>query len=367
MRKTFQYRLLASQQVFQKAEHWLDLCRNLYNCALEERITAYKQGRRSISIFDQKKELPKLKQILPEYKKIDAQTLEDVLQRLDRAYKGFFRRLKNGEKPGFPRFKGKNRYDSFTLRQTSWKLDGKYLVIRNLGRFKLRLSRPIEGDIKTVTIRRRSTGKWFVSFSCDNVPLRPLPKTSKAVGIDVGCQFFLTDSNGSRVENPRFFKRSQDALIKRQQRLSRRIKGSHRREKARILVAKAHEKIRNQRRDFHFKVANELIKAYDTICIEKMPAFSSWRSLNKSMRDVAWFEFFDILRFKAEEAGREVIEVPSKDTSQTCSQCSAQLPDDLKIHTHLCPSCGLVIDRHFNAALNILRAGQALQQPCTGS
>lgn len=365
-KKSFQYRIQANSQIINRAEHWLSLCRDLYNTALNQRIVFWNSRHRPISCYEQMKQLPNLKAEIAEYSQVGSQVLQDVLKRLDKAYQGFFRRVKNGDKPGFPRFKGKDRYESFTLKQWGWSLEGKYLFIRNIGKFKLRLSRPIESDIKTVTIRRRPTGKWFVIFSCDNVPSKPLPKTNKTIGIDVGCQFFLTKSDGGTVENPRFFKKSQDILAKRQQSLSRRAKDSNRRNKARILVAKAHEKIRNQRRDFHFKIANKLVKSYDTIFIEKMTSWNSWRSLNRSMRDVAWFEFFDILRFKAEEAGREVVKVPSKGTSQTCSECGAQLPDDLSIRVHSCPSCGLSIDRHFNAALNILRAGQALRDiPCT--
>ncbi len=365
MKKTFKYRLLANPQVFLKADYWLELCRRLYNAALEQRITIYRQNKGSISCFSQIKQLPELKAAFSEYHDVGSQVLQEVLERLDKAYDGFFRRVKNGDTPGFPRFKDRNRYDSFTLKQAGWKLDGKYLSIRNVGRFKLRLSRPIEGDVKTVTICRASTGKWYVCFSCDNVSTKPLPQTGRSVGIDVGCESFLTTSEGMKVENPRFSKKSQDILAMRQQRLSRRVKGSRRREKARILVGKAHEKIYNQRRDFHFKIANQLLKYYDTIFIEKMNSWNGHRSLNRSMRDVAWFGFFDILCWKAEEAARTVIEVPAKDTSQLCSQCGARVPKDLSVRVHSCPSCGLTIDRDINAALNILRVGQTLRDSRT--
>jgi putative transposase len=305
------------------------------------------------------KQLPELKVAFPEYSDVGSQVLQEVLERLDKAYANFFRRVKNGNgKAGFPRFRGKDRYDSFTLKQCGWKLNGKYLSIRKVGRFKLRLSRPIEGDIKTVTIRKASTSKWYVCFSCDNVPEKPLPQNGKSIGIDVGCESFLTTSEGMKVENPRFFKKSQDILTLRQQKLCRRVKGSNRRCKARILVAKAHEKVYNQRRDFHFKLANQLLKHYDTIYIEGMNSWNSHRTLNRSMRDVAWFGFFEILNAKAEEAGRRVIEVPAKDTTQLCSQCGARVPKDLSVRIHSCPSCGLSIDRDFNSALNILGSGR---------
>lgn len=359
--KAFKYRIEANNQTISKAENWITLCRHLYNTALEQRISIYKQDRGSISCYDQINQLPELKKAFPEYKEVSSQTLQDVIERLDGAYSAFFRRVKNGEKPGFPRFKGMNRYDSFTLKQAGWKLEGKYLTIKNIGRFKIRLSRPVGGKIKTVTIRRTPTGKWFVYFSCNNIPDKPLPKTNNIIGIDVGCESFLTTSNGDKIENPRFFNKSKDILAMRQQRLSKRHKGSNRRNKARILVAKSYEKIRNQRRNFHFKVANQLIRENDVICIEKMNSWNSNRGLNRSMRDVAWFGFFNILHFKAEEASREVIEVPARNTSQACSQCGCIVPKDLPIRIHHCPHCGLTLDRDHNAALNILRLGQSLQ------
>jgi len=360
MKKTFQYRIKSNWLTYQKAEKWLSLCRQLYNDSLNERIIAYKENKKPISQYEQMKRLPQLKRVFPDFKQINSQTLQDVIQRLDKAYQGFFRRVKNKEKAGFPRFKGQNRYDSFTLKQTGWKLQNNYLEIKKIGRFKLFLSRPIEGEIKTITIRRDSTNKWFACFSCDNLPQKLLPKTNKEIAIDVGCESFLTDSNGQKTDNPRFFKKSQDILATRQQRLSQKIKNSNRKNKARLLVAKIHEKIFRQRKDFHFKVANKLVKENDKIYIEKFRAFRSFKGLNRSMRDAAWFQFFNILRFKAAEAGREVIEVPAKNTSQMCSKCGQIIEKNLSIRIHQCP-CGLKIDRDWNAALNILRLGQSLR------
>jgi len=361
MKKSFKYRIYSNQETVQKAEKWLTLCRQLYNDCLNERIIAYKERRESISAYQQMKKLPYLKKTFPEYKQIGSQVLQDVIQRLDKAYQSFFRRVKNGKKAGFPRFKGFNRYDSFTLKQTGWKLEGRYLVIKNIGKFKIKLSCPIEGAIKTVTIYRSSSGKWFVCFSCVDVSLKSLPKTDKEVGIDMGCESFLTDSYSRNIDNPRFFKKSQDLLKVRQQRLSQKKKGSQRRNKARILVAKAHEKVFNQRRDFHYKVANQLLQDNDVVYIEKMNSWNSHRALNRSMRDVAWFQFFNILKWKAEEAAtRKIIEVPTKNTSQICSNCGKIVPKDLSIRIHQC-SCGLSIDRDYNSALNILRFGQNLR------
>lgn len=360
MRKTFKYKIKSNQKTYQKAEKWLTLCRQLYNEYLNERIISYKERRESITQYNQMKYLPQLKKICPEFKQVNSQTLQNVIQRLDKAFQGFFRRVKekNG-KVGPPRFKGKNRYDSFTLKQTGWKLDRKYLTIKNIGRFRIFLSRPIEGDIKTVTIKRTSTSKWFVYFNCDNVLEKWFPKTNREIAIDVGCKTFLTDSSGNKIDNPRFFKKSCVIAKKKQQELSRKVKGSTRWKQTRILVAKIHEKIANQRKDFHFKTANKLIKENDVIYVEKIKSWNSFRVFNRSMRDVAWFQFFNILRFKAAEAGREVIEVYTKNTSQMCSRCRKIVPKDLSTRVHKCPFCGLEINRDWNAALNILRLGQS--------
>jgi putative transposase len=363
MRKCFRYRLKANDETLEKAENWLSLCRQMYNDCLKERIESYKKEKKSISQSQQKKALPLLKRISPQFKQINSQTLQDVIERLDKAFQGFFRRVKNKEKVGFPRFKGQNRYDSFTLKQTGWKLKLKEqsLEIKNIGKFKLIYHRPIEGTIKTITIRKTLTNKWFVSFSCDDVPKKPLPKTGKEIGIDMGCESFLTDSNGSKIDNPRFLNKSQNILTMRQQRLSLRKEGSHRRNKTRVLVAKIQERISNQRKDFHFKVANQLIKSADTIHIEKLKNWKTFKKLNRSLRDVSWFQFFSILKVKAAEAGRQIIEVPAQNTSQICSRCGVEVPKGLKVRIHHCSLCGLTINRDWNSALNILRLGMSLQ------
>jgi putative transposase len=361
MKKTFKYRIGANKDTFARAQKVLELCRTLYNLCLDQRKQSWKSYQKSISKNNQIKQLPDLKNGSPEFKQVPSQTLQDVVERVDKAFLGFFRRIKSGEKPGYPRFKGFDRYDSWTLKQAGWKLKDKYLTIQKIGKFNIKLSRPIEGTIKTVTIRKTLSGKWYVCFSCDNVPTKPLPKTNKQIGIDVGCESFLTDSNARKIDNPRFFKKSQDILTMRQQKLSCKKKGSNRRKKAKILVAKIYEKILNQRKDFHFKTANQLLKENDVVCIEKLNSWNTWRGLNRSMRDVAWFNFFSILKAKAEEAGRQIVEVPARGTSQICSRCGKEVPKDLSVRIHNCPFCHLVIDRDYNSALNILRLGQSLR------
>jgi putative transposase len=362
MRKTFLYKASVSRSTAVSCLRWLSLCQDLYNTALEQRIDAYRRCGISLSWYSQCYELPALKEVFPEYKEVGSEVLQDVLQRLDRAYKAFFRRLKTGDKPGFPRFKGRDRYDSFTLKRTGWQLEGRYLFIRKVGRFKLFLSRPVDGRIKTVTVRRTSAGKWLVAFSCDQVPARQYPEATGEVGIDVGIRSFCADSEGGTVENPLYFKKAGQILRRRQRSLSRKVKGSSRRSKARILVARVHEKVNNQRRDFLHKTAYEYVRKYKVIHIETLRIRNMVRNrLAKPILDSSWGAFFSILCAKAEEAGRTVVKVPPHGTSRVCSGCGETVDKTIAQRVHKCPHCGLIIDRDLNASINILRAGQALQ------
>ncbi len=363
MKKTFLYRAKLSRQTEKACLAWLDTCRQLYNLALEQRVMAWKEYRKSIYGYDQVVQLPSLKKAFPEFKVVGSQCLQDVVERLDRAFKAFFRRVKKGEKPGYPRFKSYLRYKSFTLKQAGWRLNGRYLYINNIGRFKLFLSCPIEGDIKTVTIIRKSTGKWFVSFSCDDVPEKKLSPTGKDIGIDVGIKAFCVDSDGNKVDNPQFLKESLKLLKRRQRSLSRKKKGSARRHKAKYLVARTHEKVANQRKDFLHKTANQYIKHYDKIFIEDLQIKNMVRNrhLARSISDASWGMFFNLLTYKAEEAGRELATVIPNNTSQICSGCGEKVPKSLSIRIHKCPFCGLVLDRDENAAINIIALGQRVQ------
>ena len=365
MRKTYKCRVLGNQAAFAKADEWLTLCRRLYNAALEQRIMAYKGHGITLSYYTQIRDIPDLRSTFPEYAAIPSHTLRDPLRRVDLAYRAFFRRLKGNGKAGFPRFKGRDRYDSFTMQQSGWKLEDKYLTVKNVGRFKLRLSRPIEGVIKTVTMRRAATGKWYVCFSCDNVPERRLPETGKAVGLDLGITSFVVDSEGNKADNPQYHKEALAELRRKQRKLSRRVKGSNRRRKARAQVAQAHEKVSNQRRDFLHKLANHYVQNYDAICIEDLNVKGMVRNhhLARSILDSSWGIFVGLITYKAEEAGRDLVRIGRFDpSSKRCGACGA-IHQDLRLSDRqwVCQSCGVLHDRDHNAAVNILRAGQALR------
>jgi putative transposase len=365
MKKTFKYRLLGNNKTFAKAENCLYLCRWLYNTALSQRISIYKQNKGKISCYEQNNQLPELKKTFPEYASISSQSLQDVIERLDKAYKNFFRRVKKGEdKVGFPRFKSKGRYDSFTLKDTGWILNKNYLIIEKIGKFKLRLSRPIEGNIKTITVNKESTGKWYVCFNCDNVPEKKLPESDESIGLDVGIKSYLTDSEGNKVENPKFLKKALSKLRRKQRKLSRAERGSNRRKNTKIQVAKCHEEVRNQRGDFLHKLANDYIKNYDTIYVENLQIENMVKNhkLARDIDDCSWSKFFGLLSYKAVETGRKLVKVNPRYTSMKCSNCG-EINHELKLSDRkwVCISCGALHDRDYNAAKNIKRVGQTQQ------
>jgi len=363
MRKSFSYRASLSPSTERRAFKWLRLCRQLYNACLEQRADAYQRCGKSVSRWQQDKELVNLKVELPDYKTVGSHVLQNVVARVDMAFQNFFRRVKRGEKPGYPRFRGRDRYDSFMFPdKAGWKLDGRRLIIKNVGTFKLFLSREILGDIKTVTVRHTSTGKWFVSFSCDNVPGKVLEHCDKEIGIDVGLKVFLADSEGNFVENPRFFQESEKKLRVKQRKLSRAKRGSTRRKSAKRQVSRVHEKITNQRKDFTNKIALKYVQENGTIYVEDLKILNMVKNkhLSKSIADASWAQFTSRLEVAAAEAKRSVVKVNPRNTSQICL-CGEVVKKSLAVRVHRCNACGLEMDRDTLAAKNILRFGQNRQ------
>ena len=337
-------------------------CRTRYNAALEQRIWLWKTRGVSITCSQQQAELPDLKTALPDYTAIHSQVLQDVLTRLDRADQAFFRRVKAGEKPGFPRFQGRYRYHSFTYKQfgNGARFDNGFLVLSKIGRVAVRWSRPLHGTPKTVTSAREADG-WYACLSCEGVPTQPLPMTGRETGIDVGVKVFLVTAQGLVVENPRHFRTGERRVAKADKAVARCQKGSHGRRKALARRAKAYQHVKRQRLDFHHKVALQLLRDNDTIYLEELQVANLVRNkrLAKSINDAGWGQFRTILEAKVACAGRRVVAIPAHYTSQDCSGCGERVPKSLSVRTHGCPACGLVIDRDKNAAINILRAGQA--------
>jgi putative transposase len=310
--------------------------------------------------------LPGVKEAMPEYAEVNAQVLQDVVLRVDHAFQAFFRRIKNGETPGYPRFHGRDRYNSFTYPQVGdhggARLDNGFLVHSKIGRIAVRWSRPIEGTPKTLTLSKEADG-WYVAISCADVPTQPLPSTGRETGIDLGIEAFATLSDGTRIFHPGWYRKAERALKTAQRRVSRRKTGSHRRRKAVKLLAKAHQRVRRQRQDFHHKTALAIVRENDVIYHEELQVRNMVRNhhLAKSIADAGWSAFLSILGYKAACAGRSVVAVNPAFTSQRCSGCSVMVQKGLSVRWHSCPDCGTSLHRDHNAAKNIERLGQSLR------
>jgi putative transposase len=363
-RKTFTYKLNPTPAQEREFERVLGLCRRLYNTALEQRITAWERCRISVSRFEQEAELKAIRAEFPEYAAIHSHLLQDVLARLDKTYQAFFRRVRRGEKAGFPRDKGRGRFRSFTFKEygNGARLDNSFLVLSKIGRVAVRWSCPLEGTPKLVTRSREADG-WYVALSCAEAPVQHLPATSQETGLDLGLESFATLANGTVIHNPRCYRKAERRLKTVQRRVSRRKKGGNRRKKAVKLLARAHQMVRRQRRDFHHKAALALLQHYNTIYYEALQTANMLknRRLAKSIADAGWAQFLGILAFKAVNAGKQAVAVPPAYTSQACSGCGVLVWKGLSVRWHACPDCGMSLHRDHNAARNIERAGQALR------
>jgi len=335
MRKSYRFRIYPTSNQRVKLITTLTTCRHLYNDALAERRDQGKFNRliadwqlfpwgkpEWINYYDQQRDLPRNK---TEYQKqVWGHALQNVLRRVEKSYNDFFERVKKGKKPGYPRFKGRNRYNSFTYPDTygiGYKIiDGK-LKLSKIGILKMVQHREIEGTIKTCTIKR-DVDQWYVSFSCEVEP-ELLHPTGKSIGIDVGLEKLVTLSNGEEVKPPRFLRQSEKKLTRAQKSLSNKKKGSNNRDKQRIEVAKIHRKIRNQREDFNHKLSRELVNTYDLIVFEKLQIQNMMKNhcLAKSINDASWSKLIEYTKSKAGYAGRVVEQVNPRNTSKTCSVC----------------------------------------------
>jgi putative transposase len=306
-----------------------------------------------VTFARQSAQLPAIKEVRPEYYEINAQVLQDVLHRLERACAAFFRRVQAGERPGYPRYQGRDRYNSFTYPQVGAPgghgghggavVDGGMLSLSKIGRIRLRLHRPLHGAPKTVTIRREADG-WYACISCAEVPSEPLPPTGQETGIDVGLKVFLITADGEVVANPRHYRKAERRLARAQRRVSRRTKGSRRRRKAVQLLKRHHQTVQRQRRDFHHKAALALLQQFDTISLENLQVRNLVRNhhLAKSISDAAWRQFCTLLEAKAACAGRPVLAIPPAYTSQDCSgvlpdgsRCTQRVAKSFSVRIHV--------------------------------
>lgn len=348
--KAYKYKLEPNCKQKQLLLQQLDLCRGLYNMCLEQ-----KQYQR-IGQFEQMRQLTELKQAFPEYKNCHAHMLQNVIKRLDKSFQNFFRRLKEGGKAGYPRFKGKNRFDSLTF-SDGFKLSGKYLQVSKLGNIKVRLSRELPADavVKTFNIKRSVNG-WFATLAFEYTPV-PLPKSKKKIGIDVGIENYAALSDGTFIQNPRFYECGQAELRRAQRRVARRTnKKSNRRRKAVVLLQKVHARIANRRMDFLHKETTKLVRKFGTIVFENLNIKGLAQGiLSKQVLDASWGTFISMSEWKAEEAvNRKVLKVPAPYTSQECPNCGNKKKKSLSERKHKCEKCGYTTHRDTAAAQVIL-------------
>ena len=366
MVKSFKYRLRPTKKQENILLSHIDECRILYNQLLCARIQAWEKRKQSLSKYDQDKTLPMLKGEYEPFTLVHSQVLQQVSQRVDLAFKGFFRRLKEraktGEKAGFPRYKGQHRYDSITYPQfsNSCRLDSKGLRLSKIGCIRVVQHRPLGGVPKTCTITRTATGKWFASIPCDIGDIDKNTTFERPVGIDIGLEKFAMFSDKTKVSNPRFLRKEEKSLAKAQRNWDKVKKASaKKREKARKVVARVHERIRNKRHNFAHQESRKMVNEYDFIVAEKLEPqkMQKNRRLSKSISDAAWSLFRHCLEYKAEEAGIGFKAVDPKYTSQDCSACGHREKKKLSQRVHHCKQCGYKTDRDHNAAINILTLG----------
>ena len=375
MRKTYKYRIYPSPTQSTILNKQLEASRMVYNRTLAVRQSSYENLGISVGLYDTQKLLTGWKKEYPALKIVHSQVLQNVQMRVDLAFQAFFRRVKahpegTREAAGYPRFKGDGRYDSLTYPQygNGVRLDGNMLILSKVGSIKVKLHRELCGTAKTVCVRRAAGNKWYATISCEHIP-EPLPYEPKAVGIDVGTSTFGTLSDGTKIANPRFFKREQKVLAMAQRRLEKVAKGTPAREKRKAIISRIHARIANKRSDFAHKLSRQLVNTYGVIALEDLNIVGMMaehkvifgNKLNKShpegTRDVAWHQFAQFVVYKAADAGRRCVQVDPRNTSKMCSRCRMLVPKELSDRIHDCPHCGLVLDRDHNAAINILALG----------
>ncbi len=398
--KAFKYRIEANRATIKRLQWVLDCARELYNAALTERRAAYETHVKrhpgyyddetrqrltrelTVDYYGQKRDLVDIKELRPEYQEIASHVLQDVILRVKHTFDRLFERMKNGEKPGYPRFKGRNQYHSFTYPgHAGWKFTqgaGKskaLLSLSNIGAVKVKMHREMEGKIKTLTVKRDGE-HWYCIFTCE-VEAVPLAVSYEDVGIDLGVTHFAALSNGEFIDHPRHFKHAEKKLASLQQAVSRKKKGSHRRARAVKILAKQHRKIRNQRKDFHHKASRTLVDRYQVIVFEDLQTSSltatpkpkqdekgtylpngaaAKAGLNKSILDAGWSTFTQMVVVKAASAGRTVVFVNPSKTSQTCPNCGTIRKKTLDERWHSC-ACGCELDRDTASAKVILDLG----------
>lgn len=352
----FRYRIYPSQKQIVKLNKTISNCCFVYNKLLEAKVNAYKTDKTILTEFDLNK-LTKNFDI-----PIHSQVKQNISKRINDAFQHFFRRVREKKgKVGFPRFKNINKYKSITYPQSGFKLiSNKRIFVSQIGNIPIVLHRVPKGRLKTFCIKKTAKG-WFAIFSCDEVPIENIEVSNNHVGIDVGIESFAVLSNGWKIENPKFLRKSERKLAKLQRRLSKKKKGSASRRKARFKVARLHQRIFNQRHDFLHKTSFNIIKQFRTISVEKLQIKNMVKNhyLAKSINDASWGSFLQMLSYKVERTSGQLVRVNPKNTSRTCSKCGNIQDMPLANREFKCLNCGFVCHRDLNASIVIDTAGQA--------
>jgi putative transposase len=372
-RRAFKFRIKSSGK-HQKFQQFAGAARWIANRGLELRTKAYKEIGKTLTYYEQNNELVALKEEFPWLQDIHSQVLQQSLRNLDRAFQNFFRNIKQGKAPGYPRFKKKGIRESFRYPQ-GVRVEGSQAYLPKIGWVKFRKSREIQGTIKETTILQEGNA-WYISFSCEIEIPDPLPAPldeNRAIGIDVGLTVFATTASGNenildQVENPRFLNKNLSKIKYLSKQFSKKVKKSKNSSKARLKLSQIHAKVKNQRNDFTQKLSTKMIKNHDIFCIETLDIsnllIKSSKGLSRSISDAGWRSFLHCLKYKAEESGKHIVEAGKYfPSSQICSSCWHQKEMPLELRIYDCPNCGLKILRDYNSAIVLKAVGMSVLKP----
>jgi putative transposase len=360
MHRTYTTQLKVTRKQDENLHRLLAQLCELYNMALQQKRDIWKSHRICISRYEQQKQLTELRGAIEEYAEFPATIQRDPLRRLDRAFNAFFRRMKNGDKAGFPRFRNQQRYDSFSVNYQNFRLCLDKISITRLGSFKIKTRCKIRGTPLELRVMRCGN-KWQAQIVCDIGPAPDKASVCNTVGIDMGLTALVTLSDGTEIANPHWTKQEEDRLANANRSLGSKRKGSNNRRKSKERLRRVHQNIAGKRRFYLHRISHQLIETYDLIAYEDLKIAEMAQSrFGKGILDAAWGELIHQLKYKAECAGKYAVAVDPRGTTQMCSGCGEKVPKGLKQRAHNCPHCGLSLGRDHNAALNVLRLGESL-------